>query len=437
MAILKNLNQLARTPERKKILASLEAGYQAINLANLLREKISFSQGKLRVADTSYNLRKYRKIAVIGIGKCALATALYLEKILGKRISAGITLDVKRGKTKYVQSLQGTHPLPSNKNLAASKKILRLISALDPKKDLLIFIVSGGGSSLFFLPSGISVGNLIKLTLDLHKSGANIHEFNCVRKHLSAVQGGKLAALIYPQKTLALYFSDVISKTDNKNLNTIASGPLQPDRQTNQAAINVLKKYRLWNKYKSKIEFFSETIKDKHLFRNIDQKLLLTNETALEAISAKAVSLKLKPRILGATFSVAAEQAFTKIRSQAAKFPKSNLFILGGELTIKVRGKGKGGRNQQAALASLAKIKPGEVFCCAASDGIDNTAYAGAIVDELAKRKAAKLKLNPTAYLKRNDSFNFFRRTNDYLLTGKTGTNVADLLLYYRKGNNE
>ncbi len=417
---------------RKRILEVLESGFEAVNLQNVLKHKIKLLKGKLRVADRVFDLGKYNRIAVCGIGKCSFEAGKYLEKILGKRISGGMVLDVKLGKLKHLESVKGSHPLPSEKNLRSATKMLKFIKSLEPQKDLLIFIVSGGGSSLFFWPDGIKPKNFIGLSLDLLKSGASIQEFNCVRKHLSLVQGGKLAALIYPQKTLALYFSDVISETDNKNLATIASGPLFPDSQTNKDAEKVLKKYRLWSKYKNKIGYFSETVKNKSFFRNVSQNLLLTNDAALSAMERKARALGFKPIILNRVFSEEANLVFQKIRQAAKKDRKHDLFIVGGEMTIEVRGRGKGGRNQQAVLKSLSQIRDDEVFVCAASDGVDNTVFAGAVSDRLTLVKVKKLGLDAEKFLKNNDSFNFFKRTGDYIKTGKTGTNIADLILYYR-----
>lgn len=440
--VIKNKIQLAKTEDgfdklsarRKKILEVLESGFESVNLHNVLEKKIKFSNDKLRIADRVFDLKKYGRIAICGIGKCAFETGKYLEKIMGKRISGGIILDVKSGKLKYLKSIKGSHPLPSKKNFRSATKILKFIKSLEPQKDLLIFIVSGGGSSLFFWPDGIKPEDFIGLSLDLLKSGATIQEFNCVRKHLSLVQGGKLAALIYPQKTLALYFSDVISETDNKNLMTIASGPMYFDGETNKDAEKVIKKYKLWHKHKNKIQHFSETIKDKSFFRNISQNLLLTNDIALLAMFKKAKALGLKPRILSKTFSSEANSAFQETRRLAKKDKKHNLFIIGGEMTIKVSGRGKGGRNQQAVLRSLAQIKNNEVFVCAASDGIDNSESAGAIADKFGLLKAKNLDLDIGKYLKNNDSFNFFRKTGDYIKTGRTGTNIADLIIYYRNG---
>ncbi len=322
--IIKNKILLAKTAERKKVLGVLESGFEAINLQNVLKNKLRVSGSSLIVNGKRINLKKYRKIAVCGVGKCSFETAKYLEKTLGKRIFGGIVLDIKSGKLKRIKSVKGSHPLPSRKNFWAAAKMLKFIKSLNPKKDLLIFIVSGGGSSLFFWPDGIKSKDFIGLSLDLLMSGANIQEFNCVRKHLSLVQGGKLAALIYPQKTLALYFSDVISETDNKNLMTIASGPLYLDSQTNKDAQKVLKKYRLWSKYKNKIEYFSETVKNKSFFRNISQNLLLTNDTALSAMLKRAKTLGFKPKILSKTFSQEANAVFQKIRQLARATPKES-----------------------------------------------------------------------------------------------------------------
>lgn len=438
--IIKNKTRLVRiqngsrefAARRKRILEVLESGFEAVSLRNVLERKVRLSKGKLRVAGRVFGLGKYGRVAVCGIGKCSFEAGRYLDKILGKRIFGGMVLDIKSGKLERLESLKGTHPLPSKKNLRSAAKMLRFIKSLAPRKDLLIFVVSGGGSSLFFWPDGIKAKDFIDLSLDLLKSGASIQEFNCVRKHLSLVQGGKLAALIYPQKTLALYFSDVISETDNKNLATIASGPLYPDNETNKDAEKVLKKYRLWSKYKNKIEYFSESVKNKSFFKNISQNLLLTNDTALSAMERKARASGFEPVILSRVFSEEANLVFQKIRQAAKKDRKHDLFIVGGEMTIKVRGRGKGGRNQQAVLKSLSRIRDDEVFVCAASDGVDNTVFAGAVSDRLTSVKAEKLGLDAEKFLKNNDSFNFFKKTGDYIKTGKTGTNVADLILYYR-----
>ncbi|KKT86499.1 MAG: hypothetical protein UX26_C0005G0008 [Parcubacteria group bacterium GW2011_GWC1_45_9] len=432
MSLIKNKTRLAKTSARKKILEVVEAGFAGINLDNVLKAKIKRKGSRIFFGKKSANLNDYERIFVCGIGKCSLAAAKYLEKLLGSKIRGGLVIDVKSEKLKRIKSFKGSHPLPSTKNFEASRKLLKLVKSLNPQKDLLIFIVSGGGSSLFFLPDGIKPKDFSALSLDLLKSGATIQEFNCVRKHLSFVQGGKLAALIYPLPTVALYFSDVISETGNKNLMTIASGPLFFDDKKNKDARKVLEKYKLWKKYKNKIEYFSDTVKNKSFFKNIKQELLLTNETALLAMDKKAKQLQLKPKILTLNFLENVDQAYFKIRLLSAKDKKHNLFLAGGEMKIQVKGRGKGGRNQHAALAALENVKDNEVFVCFASDGIDNTEFAGAIADKQSRQKAKTLGLSAKKYLKNNDSFTFFKKTGDYLETGFTGTNVSDLIVYYR-----
>ena len=148
------------------------------------------------------------------------------------------------------------------------------------------------------------------------------------------------------------------------------------------------------------------------------------------ALSAK--NLKLKPKILTTAFQAEARTAFKKIRQLAKNFDKHNLFLAGGETTVRVKGHGRGGRNQEAVLSALLSIKNNELFMAAASDGIDFSPHAGAIADLTVKERALKLKLNPSQYLENNDSYNFFKKTGGYLYTGKTGSNAADLLLYYK-----
>ncbi len=433
LMIIKNKKQLSKTKTRAMVLEVLEFGYQAINLQNVLKDKLRISGNNLIINSQKIDLRKFKRIFVCGIGKCALETGKYLEKTLGKKIAGGIVLDTRTEKLKYIKSIKGDHPQPSLRNLRISQKILRLIESLNPKEDFLIFIVSGGGSSLFFSPCGIKPKDMISLSLDLHKSGTNIHEFNIVRKHLSSVQGGKLGLSLRPLKILALYFSDVVSETNNKNLETIASGPFYTDKHNDLEARKVLQKYGLWRKYSKKILGFSETVKNKKHLSHISQQLLLTNTVALEALVKRARQIGFKPKILSSTFSAEANTVFNKVRILADHYPKHDFFIIGGEMTIKVGGKGRGGRNQQAVLASLKNIKDNESFVCVASDGIDNTEYAGAISDYLVFEKARKLNLNTRVYLKNNDSFSFFKKTGDYIKTGKTGVNVADIILYYRK----
>jgi glycerate-2-kinase len=430
--IIKNLRSLAITFQRKRALAILEAGYQSINVQNALARQMKLRGNTLIIGTRRIDLTTVRRIGFVGIGKCANQAGIFIEHLLGKHLYGGMALDVQKHSFKKITSLVGTHPLPSEKNIRATRRVLGFIKTLDPKHDLLIAAISGGGSSVFFMPDGIGVRSFINLTNDLHKSGANIHELNCVRKHLSAVQGGKLARQIYPLRTVALYVSDVLSATNTQNLRTIASGSLYPDTQTNADARRTLRKYGLWNKYRKAISHFSETEKNKKYFATIVQALVLDNTTAVQAMARKAKLLGFKPAIVSTAFRSIANKAFQKFKKQSIRFKSCMVFLGAGETTVRVTGSGMGGRNQESVLAALKTIKPDELFIASASDGIDNTPIAGAIADSQTLRHTLARRLNPDEYLANNNSYRFFRKTKDCIKTGSTGSNVADLFVYLK-----
>ena len=427
--IIKNTSSLGKTLQRRQALALLEAGYQAIGMQAVLRSQIARMGSVLSIQGERIDLDAFQHIGVVGIGKCALEAGRYLETVLGSRLWGGIVLDVEKGKTKKLHSIVGTHPLPSRRNKQASERIVKFVRSLDPATDLLICIVSGGGSSLFLDTQGISVPDMVALTQDLHDSGATIHELNCVRKHLSSVQGGKFAKMLYPLPMLALYFSDVISKTSDKNLRTIASGPLYPDAGTNADAKAVLEKYGLWNKYRGRIRAWSETVKERRYFSTIRNFLLLTNQTMLSAMARKAARLGLRANILTNTFTGNSDTAFSRIKDSARKARGNDVYLAAGETTVRVRGTGTGGRNQESCLAALRGIKQGELFLSAASDGRDNTDHAGAIADVQTLSHAHKSGLDLRAFLARNDSYAFFKKTKDWIKTGDTGSNVSNVMI--------
>lgn len=428
MSIIKNKTLLAKTKSRELALAIVEAGLKAIQTKTVLAQKLSFREGILRIADTEFNLNHYEKIGFLGIGKCAFESAKFFEELLQEKLVGGVALDVVKGKLKRISSFAGSHPFPSAKNIKFTQRAIEWAKSLNPARDLLIAVISGGGSSLFFSPEGITLAEMRRLTLELQKSQADIYELNTVRKHLSAVKGGKLAKLLYPLPILCLVFSDVIGD----DLSFIASGPLVKDNTTNSQAKKVLQKYGLWEKYQSRIKGFSETVKAQKYFKNIHTFLILNNQTALEAMARKAEELGLRPKILTHQLACLNFEAFQEIKKMARRFNSANLFLAGGETKVNITGSGKGGRNLEATLASLLTLSEKELFLAFASDGRDNTDFAGAIGDSLTLTKAKKLGLSVESYLKNNDSYHFFKKTGDYLKTGPTGSNVADLMLYYR-----
>lgn len=423
--IVKNSKSISSTKLRKDALAILESGLAAVNTKKVIKNSIKLNQDKLSIGRKIYNLKKYNRIFVIGIGKTSFDTASQLEKILGKRINGGIVLDVKGGRLKYIKSLIGSHPLPSMQNMRATGEIMGILKSLD-SRDLVITIISGGGSTLLCWPYELKCENISAITDILMKKGANIHEINTVRKHLSEIQGGQFARLAYPATVAGLIFSDV----PGDDLSMVASGPTVLDTTSAGDAAKILKKYSILKSCKLPTCNLKETPKDPKLFEHVYNHLVVSNIHATKAMQKKALELGYKASIYSTTINGEAR----KIGQRLAKLPKSGeVIIAAGETTVTVKGKGKGGRNQELALGALENLKEDTLVLSCASDGIDNTSVAGALVDQNVKEKASELKLNPQTYLKRNNSFEFFQKTNSHLKTGITGSNVSDLMIAIRK----
>lgn len=402
---------------RGRALEILEAGLEAIQTEKILREKLSVKDGILKVVfpygegsargGALLDLRSFGKVIFVGIGKCALDGAKVLEDILGDYLTAGAVIDVREpadakalaGKIKY---FQGTHPLPSEQNVAATKEIVEMVQGLT-ESDLVITLISGGGSALFELPDEAATAKLglpgetslqtiIRVTKELTAQGADIYALNAERKKMSQVKGGKFAQICAPAKVLSLLFSDVLGN----DLSVIASGPTVLS-EPSPSVTNIL---------------------------------LVSNQDALLAMKSKAEELGLRANIETEAFSGDAE-AFGKELARREPQPGACL-LFGGETTVEVKG-GKGGRNQQVALSALPSLLAGSLLLCAASDGWDNTDHAGAIADENLLQKARDLGLDPEIYLRENESYDFFEKIDGAIYTGKLGSNVSDLcIMIYR-----
>jgi hydroxypyruvate reductase/glycerate 2-kinase len=254
-------------------------------------------------------------------------------------------------------------------------------------------------------------------------SGASICEINIIRKHLSKVKGGKLTQRICPAIQITLIFSDI----PGNNLSIIASGPTVLDKSTKQEAEKIAKKYNL-----PRVKF-RETPKEKGIFKKVHNILLLTNKTFLSASEEKAKKLGYKTKIYLDRLVDEASEAGKKLAQFSKKQGKNSIILAGGETPVAVKGQGKGGRCTELALTFLKYLPENITFCAFASDGQDNTDAAGAIIDEGTIKKSCKLKLDINKYLKNNDSYTFFQKTEDLIFTGPTGTNVADLFLTIKK----
>jgi len=417
--LIKNFKQLATTSLRRSVLLIAEAGLQAIDTRAVIEEKVKLEQDILNVSGQQFDLKKFRRIFFVGIGKAALNSAQALEKILGQRITQGIALDIKKGKLKYIESLAGDHPFPSQRNVAVADKIKKMLGGLK-KNDLVITAISGGGSALLCSLPKATCQEETLITNLLFERGANIEEINILRKHISDLKGGGLAKLAYPATIVSLIFSD----TPGCGLDTVASGPTVFDTTTIVDARKIIKKYSL-----PKLDLF-ETPKDQKYFKNVHNFLLLCNMDALRAMFAKATELGFKAKVCGNCLSGEARE----VGRHLARLSKVGEAIIGGgETIVRIKGTGKGGRNQEVVLGAIEHLPPQTVIISIASDGKDNTDAAGAIADDLSPKKARRLKLDPKKFLVNNDSYHFFEKTRDLIFTGPTGTNVSDLMIVLRK----
>lgn len=335
--------------------------------------------------------------------------------------------------------------MPDERGVKGTEEILSLVEKAG-ERDLVICLISGGGSALLIAPvSGISLEDKQNATKFLLASGATIHEFNTVRKHLSRAKGGRLAQMAYPATVASLILSDVVGD----DLDVIASGPTVPDPSTFQDADKILKDYGIWNQLASSVRHHFEkgssgqiedTPKsDNPAFQQCSQELVGTNLQALEAAAKTAGSLGYRPLILSSKVEGEAREVaifFTAIGKEVlgSENPlKPPVCVLcGGETTVTLQGDGHGGRNQEFALASALAIDglDNMIVLSGGTDGTDGpTDAAGAIADGTTLARARENDLDPKDFLQRNDSYNFFQKLDDLIMTGPTRTNVMDIYM--------
>jgi glycerate 2-kinase len=417
--IIKNIEQLSRTPLRKATLLIAAAGVKAVLPKNVIFENISVKNNLLLIKNRKFDLRKYRRLFIFAFGKAAADSAQSLEKILGNYLTSGVVIDTKTYKSKRLKVFAADHPLPTKRNIKAGRELIKTLKSLGKftKNDMVLTIISGGASVLLCYPHQLTTTKLGAVVSALLKRGADIKEINIVRKHLSLIHGGYFAKYVYPAKTIALLYSDV----PTSDLSVIASGPTFRDNTTVNDAKRIAKKYSLGK------QPFIETPKDKKYFKNVSNILVCDNLTALKAMRTKAKELGYKPIIYSNQLHGEARHAGKKL---LAKLKAGTAVLAAGETTVKVKGFGKGGRNQELVLGSLPRLKEKEVIISIASDGKDFIKGAGgAIADLNTLKKAAKMNLDYKKYLNNNDAYNFFKKTGDLILTNPTGANVSDLII--------
>jgi len=422
------------------------AGIESVLPDQLIRKQVFIKGNTLFISSHQFPLESINRIFVIGAGKASALMAKEIESILGDRITEGhIVVKYRHAyELKFITVSEAGHPTPDNNGYFATQKILNIVKKAE-EKDLIICLISGGGSALLAdFPEGSTLNDIIVTNDLLTKSGADIKEINTVRKHLSNVKGGQLAKASHPARLVSLILSDVIGDP----IDVIASGPTAPDPTTFGDAMRVLKKYDLLSRIPQQVlshlqkgvdKLFLETPKPgDSIFKNTKNIIIGSNKIALEAASQKAKTMGLNPIIAtsgleGDTIKIAEQLIDTAFKFQnddAVKKPCCLLF--GGETTIKVNGSGTGGRNQHLALYSalLLKNKKGITLLSAGTDGSDGpTSVAGAVVDSKTDEHAKSIGIGIRKYLTDFDSFHFFEKAGGHIITGPTMTNVMDLIV--------
>lgn len=396
-----------------------------------------------------YDLRLYKRIIVVGAGKASAPMARALEGILGDLISSG-HVNVKYGytdETRIIQLHEASHPVPDQAGLDGTAKIVKLLHEATAE-DLVICLISGGGSALMLLPDdGISLSDYRALTDVLLRSGADITRINTIRKHIERVKGGRLAELAAPATVLTLVLSDVVGNP----LDFIASGPTVPDTTTFADAIGVLNEFDLLGRIPQSVEDAlrrgergdtPETPKPGNpLFDKARTVVIGSNDIAADAAIACANELGFNTLMLTsfmegearevARFAVAIGRELVH-RHKPLNLPA--MVVFGGETTVTVRGHGKGGRNQEIALsAALAMANvPRTLIVALATDGSDGpTDAAGGFADSGSLGRMRNAGIDPREALNANDSNEALARAGDLIVTGPTNTNVNDLTFVF------
>jgi hydroxypyruvate reductase len=431
---------------RRDALAILKAALRAVDAGNAVRRHFSLSKGRLRAGTTAIALNEFDRIFLVAAGKAAIQMASAASEVLGRALTRGIAV-TKHGHAgrslRHLTVIEAGHPIPDEQGLIASERIRALLRELNAR-DLLIVLISGGASALLPAPAEpITLAAKQQATDLLLRAGANITELNAVRKHLSLLKGGSMAALAYPATVVSLLLSDVIGDP----LETIGSGPTAPDPSTFSDALAVLDKYRVRNRVpkavRSRLEagaagHVSETPKPcEPVFENVHNVIVGSNRLALEAAAREAKALGYRTLILsstmqGETCEVARVHAQILREVQLSGHPvrRPACLLSGGETTVTVKGDGKGGRNQEFALATAIEIQglSDLLVLSAGTDGTDGpTDAAGAIATGKTVSRAAAHGLDAAAHLRANDSYPFFEALGDLVRTGPTGTNVMDI----------
>ncbi|MFL2906121.1 MAG: DUF4147 domain-containing protein [Nitrosopumilus sp.] len=419
--IIQNFEELAVTDKKKDCLEILEAGLQAANPQNILPHYVT--PNEIKINGKVIDISKYSNIYTVAFGKAGDSMTRAINSIIS--IKSGIIVIPKGSKAKIkgkkFQIFNSNHPKPDKTSVKAAKEVMKFVEN-KKNKELIIFLVSGGGSSLLAMPDEITLSDKVHVTDLLLKSGSTIQEFNCIRKHLSKIKGGKLV-----QNMKCDGISLIMSDVEDDDLSSIASGTTYMDNTTYQDAMDIIEKYRL--KRKIPIEVLQVLGNGLHDQKpetpkksKIDNFIIANNSNCLESMEKIARTKGYKVTKIQNYGDI--KEVVKKILENISEEQKTCL-IFGGEPTVKVLGKGEGGRNQELVLRILKNTQKFKKITIASmgTDGIDgNSNFAGAIIDNV------KVDLNVMKeFLKNSDSARFFQKQKSNIKTGYTHMNLTDI----------
>ncbi|MDY6764345.1 MAG: DUF4147 domain-containing protein [Halobacteria archaeon] len=432
MTIIRNRDELEKTVEREVALDSIESGIGAVMPDQVIQRHVSLDDNTLDVRGTRIDLSGFERIFVVGGGKGSSLFAREIENLLQDRIKGGVIVDSRPRKLQRLEVVEGGHPVPDEGSVEGASKVLRYARDAG-EKDLVLVVITGGGSSLMASPAGqIRLKDLRKVNSELLKSGASIHEINAVRKHVSGIKGGKLAREALPASVVSLVVSDVVGD----DLSVIASGPTSPDESTFQDALNVVSDYGL-DVPKPVMRHLRKGEDKKDNFENVTNLILANNFDALEG--ARRGVRREHPgysTLILSSYIEGESSEIGKLHGSIAKeiirtgnpVEPPCVVISGGETTVTVDGGGKGGPNGEFVLSCLSSLPEGATFAAVDTDGIDGVSEAaGAIGDGLTSEKARRKDIDIGRCLSNNDSYGFFNSVDGLILMDETGTNVSDL----------
>lgn len=422
--MIKNKRQLLKDFGEAKFLVEMaEEALEFLQPENLIKNNFK----KTSIS----NLKEIENIYVVGAGKATYKMAKAINALFKGKIKDGV-INVPVAITSKIGNIRvnkAAHPYPDENGLKGAKEILN-IAKKATDKDLLICLISGGGSALMPLPTeGLSLADKTNLTKQLLASRADIHEINTVRKHISAIKGGRLAANT-KAKLIGLYISDVLGD----KIESIASGPTVADKSKVEDALKILKKYNIDD------EKIIEIIKNNESPKKIDKKriqnfIIGSNRVVLKHLQSFAERQGYKVEIFIDKMKGEAKRMPAKIFK---KSKPGKISIFGGETVVKIIGEGQGGRNQEMALSSAKSLPKNAVFMTLATDGVDGVTdepIAGAIISQKTIEQIKKDKINIKKYLDTNDSYNCLKKFNCLLKTGPSGTNVGDIAIILRSNS--